>query len=204
MKSLSAIVLLAMLAHSWSSAVWAQTPPGGQNRQREMKKQFTQGSEKASAPTAQHKVLAAFVGDFDQFTEVHLGPREPMKAKGIGTGRWILGGRFVEVRSESAPDEDLKGERLLIYGYDPAAKKYTLYNFESGSLGVTTATGEYNAASKTFTFDGQRDEPGASKIPFRWVLKVLENGELEQKILVNTPQRGIVEVVSVKHVPKAK
>jgi hypothetical protein len=186
------------------ASLFAQTPPAPGTSQTDMKRTMTAIIEKVSAPTENHKALAAFVGEFDQQSAVRMRFGETMKAHAVGTGRWIMGGRFVEVRSTSAPDEELKGERLLIYGYDPAARKYTLCNFESGSLTATTATGDYDAASKTFTFEGERDEPRAGKLAFRWVLKVRDGGVIDQQILVKAGDKGFTEKVSVTHTPKAK
>src|SRR5262245_35148640 len=87
-----------------------------------------------AAPASEaHKALAAFVGQFDQHTEVRMGPGEPQKFHSTATGAWILGGQFVQVVSKSAPDEKQPGERVLIYGYDPQTKKYTLANYETGA-----------------------------------------------------------------------
>jgi hypothetical protein len=192
------------LACVFSATVYAQAPAAAKQSQSEMKRQFTERSERASAPTEPHKALAAFVGDFDLLTEVRIGPGEPMKARSTAKGRSTMGGRFVEVRSESTPEEELKGERLLIYGYDPGARKYTLANFDSGSLTATMAVGDYDAATKTFTFDGERGVPGGGKVPFRWVLKLEAGGAIDQKILVKAGEQGFTEVVAVKHTPKAK
>src|SRR4051794_21781634 len=91
--------------------------------QDQMKRRFLEMVQRTSAPTEQHRALAALVGDFDEATEVPLGPGEPMRARGVSHGRWVMGGRFVEVDGAAAPDEPLKGERMVVYGYDPAAKK---------------------------------------------------------------------------------
>jgi hypothetical protein len=197
-------VIATLLAGALAAAGSSQPPPAGGTSQSELKRNFAAMVEKASTPTEHHKALAALVGEFDQASAVRLASGATMTANAVGTGRWIMGGRYVEVRSASAPGEELKGERLLIYGYDPAARKYTLCNFDSGSLTATMATGDYDAAAKTFTFDGERGQPGAGKMSFRWVLKVQDGGVIDQQILVRAGERGFAEVVSVKHTPKAK
>jgi hypothetical protein len=167
------------------------------------KKQYAAAVEKSSAPTEQHKALAPLVGSFDIATEARMGPGEPMRMHGVGTGAWTMGGRFVRMDSAAAPDEEVKGERMNVFGYDPAAKKYTLWGIESGSLTAYSATGDYDAASKTLTFDGERDGPGGGKMPFRWTLKALDGGGLAQSILMKPPGApDLVEVVSVKYTPR--
>jgi Protein of unknown function (DUF1579) len=152
----------------------------------EAKRKFAETIEKASAPTEAHKVLGALVGDFDQRILVSMGRGEPMKSHSVGKGQWIMGGRFVQFNSTSAPDEEVKGDRLVIFGYDPNVRKYTLWNIESMSLTATAASGDYDQASKTFTFDGEREEHSA-KTPFRWTMKVQPDGSIAQEILMKFP-----------------
>src|SRR5262245_60524149 len=129
------VLLLATIAS-------AQTQPSS------MKKRFAEAAQAQSAPTAEHKALAPLVGDFDQQTEVRIGGGEPMKAHSIAHGQWIMDGRFVRMDSASAPDEELKGERMLVYGFDPSSKKYTLWGIETTSLSAFTAEGSYDPTTK--------------------------------------------------------
>ncbi len=155
------------------------------------------------AATDQHKALAALVGEFDQESLIKMGPGEPVKARSTSRGRWILGGRFVEVDGVSNPGEKLQGERKLIYGYDPAAKLYTLYNIDTSDPVATTAKGTYDDRTKIFSFDGERSM-GSAKMPFRWTLRVLEGGVIEQKIQVKANEGKLVEAVTVVHTPKRR
>jgi hypothetical protein len=175
-----------------------QAASGG--AQTDAKRQFAAMMEKLSAPTESHKLLEPLVGKFDQVTEVKVGPGDPMRTKSVGTGSWVMNGRFVRVDSVSAPDEELKGERMNVYGYDPAAKKFTLWGIESFGLTAYSATGEYDAATKTFTFDGERDAPGGGKSPFRWTMKIGDGGTIAQTISVKAPGGdAMVPMVTVTH-----
>jgi hypothetical protein len=161
-------------------------------------------SEIVPAVTEYHKALAAFIGEFDVLTEVPLPSGEVRRAAAISTGRWIIGGRYVEVHSTYAPEEVFIGERLQIYGYDPDAKIFTVYNFDSASYAATKATGEYDWDTKTFTFDGEQVWPGEERPKFRSVCKVSDSGAIDQRILVKLEGEGFKEVISVTHTPKAK
>ncbi len=173
--------------------------------QTEMKKHYADLAEKASAPTDEHKRLAALVGDFDQSVEVRMGPGEPLKSHVLATGEWLMGGRFVQIAARSAPDEELKGERLTIYGYDARAAKYTMWTIETGATFAVSATGDYDAATKTFTFNGERYAQGTDKVPFRWTLRLQDGGAVTQEILVKGPQGAdFVPVVTVKNTPRSK
>jgi hypothetical protein len=169
--------------------------------QREMKRGFAAASVKAGASVEQHKVLAAFVGEFDQRSEIRMGPGEPLKIHAIARGRLIMGGRFAQIDITAAPDEEMKGERMLIYGYDPTARIYTLYNLDTDTDVATTATGTYDAASKKFTFDGER----SGKTPFRWTLQLLADHAIEQKIAIKLGQTGkFREDVTIRYTLRKK
>src|SRR4051794_41272737 len=77
-------------------AARAQTrPAAGRMSQNDMKQRFAAAIEKSSAPTEAHQALAPLVGEFDETVDVHLGPGEPMRVRGVSSGKWIMGGRFV-------------------------------------------------------------------------------------------------------------
>jgi hypothetical protein len=196
------IPLLAFLAAAQGGA---SKPPAPPPVPADVKKQFVAMMDKASAPTEKHKLLAALVGDFEQATEVRMGPGEPMRTHSFSTASWVMGGRFVRVESASAPDEEAKGERMNVYGYDPAAKKFTLWGIESFNLTAYSATGDYDEAKKEFVFDGERDAPTGGKSPFRWTLRLGEGGTILQTISMKTPNsKELVPVVTVKHTPRKK
>jgi hypothetical protein len=187
--------------------VWtavAQQTPTTQPSPAEMKKQFAVAAEKESAPTEKHKLLGALVGQFDQLVEVSLAPK-PMKYHCLAKSDWIMGRRYVKVESASAPDEEVKGDRLTIYGYDTGKGKFTLWGIDSMSTFAVSAQGDYDPATKTFTFAGEREQPGMSKIPFRWIVRLQGEGRLVQEIQLKPPGMDeFITTVSVKYTPKSK
>lgn len=186
----SMIVLISLAAFAQQQ----QSPPAAKPTEADAKKQFAAMVEKNSAPTEAHKALAAFVGEFDERSEVLMGPT-PIHAHGSSKGQWIMDGRFVRVEGKSAPDEELKGERLIVYGYDPGLKKYTVWQVETGSLVAITGTGDYDAATKTFTFEGELP----NKMPFHWIFKVEEGGSMAVTVELKRPgQTDFAPEVRVK------
>ena len=170
--------------------------------QSEMKRQYAQMDE---PPTEAHKRLAVLVGEFDQHAEVRRGPGEPLRTHVLATGEWILGERFVRISARTAPDEELKGERLTVYGYDARAGKYTMWTIDSSNTFAVSASGDYDAATRTFTLEGERYAQGTSKIPFRWVVRLEDGGAFTQEILIKPPQgQEFVFVVAVKNTPRQK
>jgi hypothetical protein len=196
------VTALAILAAAQSGSPKTQAPS---NAASDAKRQFMAMMDKASAPTEKHKLLGALVGDFEQATEVRMGPGEPMRTHSFSTAAWVMGKRFVRVDSASAPDEEAKGERMNVYGYDPAAKKFTLWGIESFNLASYSATGEYDEAKKEFVFDGEREDPTGAKSPFRWTMQLGEGGSILQTISMKmSASEGLVPVVTVKHTPRKK
>ncbi|HEY7090234.1 MAG TPA: DUF1579 family protein [Tepidisphaeraceae bacterium] len=194
-------LLLVVSALLLTFTSFANAQPATQPSAADAKRRFLDAAQKASAPTEQHKLLNTFVGEFDQMTEVRLGRSDPMKFHSTAKGKAIMDGRFVQFESNAAPEEPAPSERIVMYGYDPAAGKFTLWNIESMSLTAATATGEYDAATKTFTFNGERDAPGMpGRQPFRWVIQVKPDASLSQDILIKPPgSEQFVPVVHVEH-----
>jgi hypothetical protein len=103
-----------------------------------------QAQAPAPKPGPEHKKLEIFVGDWTYEGEYHATPYGPAgKCSGKQTVRPILGGFFIEVRSE---EKGAAGniQYYEIDGYDPVAKKYTWSGFDN--------TGSSYAV--TYTFDG--------------------------------------------------
>ncbi len=191
---------IALLALAPTAVSLSEASSAAQADPKQMKQQFAAMMEKLSAPTDAHKLLEPLVGTFDQLTEVKMGPGDPMKSKSVETGSWVMGKRFVRVDSASSPDEELKGERMNVFGYDPAAKKYTLWGIESFGLTAYSGSGDYDAATKTFTFDGERDAPGGGRSPFRWTMKLGDGGSITQTISVKmTGSDAMAPIVTVTH-----
>jgi hypothetical protein len=181
----AALPVLALLTASVYAA-FSQSKDDAK-AQSQMKKQFTARMEQVGPVTEQQKLLLAFAGKFDLRTEVQMGPGQVMKAHGLAEGKAILGGRFVKFESTAAPDEELKGERINVYGYDTAAGKFTLWGVESMNNYSYSALGDYDSTTRTFKFEGEQHQADGSAIPFRWLLQVQESGALTQKISMKFP-----------------
>ncbi len=180
-----------------------QPAPSAQPTPSDIKKQMNAMNENSRMPVEQHEALNLLAGEFDAHTEMHLGNGEAITVNATTNSHWVVGGRFLEMESVSAPGEDLKGERIVMYGYDPTAKNYTMWQVETSNPTAATATGDYDASTKTFTFTGKRAVAGMGALPFKWVLKSLDKGAVEQTIQVQMPGAAdYQEVVKVTYTPK--
>ena len=106
----------------------------------------------APKPGPEHKWLARWAGDWTSEGVVHATPFGPEgKTTGKGSARPILGGFFVEWRTEEkGPGGTVEG--IEIDGYDPVTKKFTWNSFASdGSVQRITYTIEGNTVSYSGT-----------------------------------------------------
>jgi hypothetical protein len=115
--------------------------------------------EEAGKPGAAHKVLDAHVGKWDYTIKFSMTPGAPMtETKGTTESAWILDGRFVQ--------EKVKGEfmgqpfhGISTVGYDNVKKKYVWTWTDNMSTGFAIAEGDYDAATKTFTYTTKCSDP---------------------------------------------
>jgi len=110
-----------------------------------------QAQAPAPKPGPEHKKLEIWVGDWTAEGENKATPLGPAgKLSGKSSVRKVLGGFFVEFRSEfSGPSGT--GQIYEIDGYDSSNKRYTWNNFSSdGSVHVVT----YTIEADTVTYSG--------------------------------------------------
>jgi hypothetical protein len=148
-------------------------PEGMPDFSKMSKKEMGAMMEKASAPAAEHALLEVLVGESDTETRMSMMPGvPPLVMKGTGKGEWILSKRFVQVRHEAAPDEELKSEAMSVFGYDTRKKKFFWWGIDTLGTYSVFAEGDYDKETKTFTLLGENLEPGMGMVPFKTVIKV--------------------------------
>lgn len=184
------VVLAALCASMLGvGALFAAQPAAGDGMESAIKKQIMAMSRGA---TAEHKMLDVLVGKFDEVTTIYAGPA-PVTVRSASEAKWIMDGRYVQLDSKSAEGEELKGTRMIVYGYDPLAAKYTMFSIDTMGVTAAAATGTYDAASKTFTFEGTREMPGMGPVPYHMTLKVDEAGTITQSITMQLPEQTEVK-----------
>ncbi len=116
--------------------------------------------EKAASPGAPHRLLAEhFLGQWEARQTLWMpGNPQPMQATGQATTTAELGGRQLRMRYTGtmmgAPFEGWS-----LNGYDNVSGKYTGLWVDNMSTGTYTTTGDYDAASRTYTYTGQWPDP---------------------------------------------
>lgn len=116
------------------------------------------------------RVLDAFVGTWN--TDVHhkaaaWNPKE-FKSSGTATYEWTLDGRFLQSRGLANPG---KVEDLQIIGYDPEAKEYLMWYFNSQGAANGPVPGTWDPATRTLTWKGELGDGIVSQNPVRFVDK---------------------------------
>ena len=165
---LLAIALPALAAEPKSSA------PLAMNAEQQ---KMMEAWQKASTPGEAHKRLAEqFEGTWDTKQSMWMDPSAPPS---IDTGRSVntavFGGRQLRM--------DFKGawmgqafDGLGFSGYDNVKGKYISSWMDSMSTGLFVAEGDYDPASKTYTYQGQMPDPmkPGSSVPIRNVVRVVD------------------------------
>jgi len=124
----------------------------------------------------EHKQLDYFVGDWSATTTMWMDPKAPpQKTEGKAHSESLYGGRYVKMHYDGTfQGEAMAGEGL--FGFDNLKGKFFNTWIDSGSTGAWLAWGTYDAASKSYTFHGEMDDPmkAGAKIPVREVVKVTD------------------------------
>lgn len=133
--------------------------------------------QKAATPGAQHKQLAdQFVGTWDTKMTAWMDPSAPpVTSTGKSVNTAVLGGRQVRM--------DFNGqfmgqpfEGVGYSGYDNVRGKYTGTWIDNMSTGLMMSSGDYDAATRTYTFRADMPDmmkPGAT-IPIRETLRIID------------------------------
>lgn len=133
----------------------------------------------AATPGAPHKLLDAFVGEWNVASKWWMDPQSPpMESKGTSSKKWILDGRFLQ--------EDFNGEMMGqpfkgtgLTGYDNMKRQYNSSWVDSSTTSMLVSLGAASADGKTFTFDSKMDDcmTGEKDKPVRFVLKVMSKDQ---------------------------
>lgn len=136
-----------------------------------------QAWEAAAKPGEQHKQLAAMVGKWTTKQTMWMDPTAPpLTETGTATNTLVLGGRHIRQDFRSKwMDQPFEGVGFI--GYDNVIGKYYSTWMDSGSTGIFVSHGDYDPATKTYTYLGEMADPASKgvKIPVRQVVRVVDN-----------------------------
>jgi hypothetical protein len=160
---------------------------------------------KLPQPGPEHKLLAQLEGTWNAKVKSWLGPGEPKESSGVMMRKMIMDGRYLF--------EEFKGEFLGkkfigsgVTGYDVNKKKFVMAWIDNFGTGISTSTGTYDKEAKTFTYQGEEDNPAmGGKMKTRDVLKLVSADE-ELFEMYRTPAKEGKElkVMEITYTRKAK
>lgn len=183
---LSGALAAAAVAAVFTSLAWSQDPPkepAQDPAQDEMMKKW----KAHMTPSEGHTRLAPFVGKFETTTKIWMMPGgEPMVSKGEAVHTWILGGRFVEMKTTgSMMGEDVQGQGLL--GYDNWNKHYVGTWTDTMTTSILTMQGTWDknpAAKPALHLYGTLDEylDGTNDKNVRYTWRILDADTIQFEV----------------------
>lgn len=169
-RPLAVLFAAALLITGVSAALRASGPDENPETAKVVKKKMAAMMASRGQPTEAHAKLEPMIGTFDVEYSFSFGPgMPPITSKGRQTARWILGKRFIEVTSQSTPDEEFKMEAMAIIGFDTRSQKYFWFGVDSSDTYSVFAEGTLDDTGKVLTLLGTNDEPGLGKVPFKFI-----------------------------------
>lgn len=112
----------------------------------------------AMAPGPEHDRLAGWAGDWNLEVRMWMSPgADPVTTTGTAQNRMILGGRFLESRSQAGTG-DMGIESLVLLGFDRRHGQYTLVGFDTWGTYYVTAAGRPDGDGRV-VMDGVNDDP---------------------------------------------
>lgn len=126
----------------------------------------------------EHKQLDYFVGDWSATTTMWMDPKAPPeKTEGKSHTESLYGGRYIQMHYQGGfQGQPFTGEGF--FGFDNVKGKFFNTWIDSMSTGFWLAWGAYDAASKTYTFHGQMDDPmkPGTKFAVRQLFHIVDPG----------------------------
>ena len=128
----------------------------------------------AATPGPQHAEIAKLDGTFDAQSTMWWDPKAPPQTStGKLVNEMIMGGRY----QQSTYHGEWNGEKFEgrgITGYDNTRKKYFATWHDSMATAFYLSWGDYDAASKTYTYHGEFPDPaaGGAIVKVRQTVKV--------------------------------
>jgi len=112
---------------------------------------FAVNSPAADEKSDELKVLDRYIGNWDG--QITMTTPEQKTATETSTNTWEIGGKYLQVKTASKLDDS---QTMHLITYDAQKQTYRYYWFNSAGL-TFNATGSWDQAAKTFTWEGQME-----------------------------------------------
>ncbi len=175
-------IALAAIAVAFTTSAWSQDPPS-EGPEAEMMRKWREHM----TPSEAHKRLAPFVGTFETTTKIWMAPgSEAMESKGEAVHTWILGERFVEMKTNGEMmGAKVQGQGLL--GFDNWNKHYVGTWTDTTTTSLLTMQGTWDKnpkATPSLHLYGTIDEflDGTNDKNVRYTWRVVDPNTLQFEI----------------------
>lgn len=130
-----------------------------------------------------HKLLAEMAGRWNYTVKMWMAPSAPpMESTGVGVRKPIMNGRYFQVDytgkikmpGDDGKVKDVEFLGTSLEGYDNAKKKFVASWADSMGTGILISEGDYDPATKTFTYRGEMEMVPGTKTKYREVVKVVD------------------------------
>jgi hypothetical protein len=159
--------------------------PTGQPDMAEMMKQMME----LSKLNENHKLLASFDGTWNYTVKMWMDgdtSKKPEESKGTMTRKSVMDGRYVTedvIGKMTMPNEKGKPQEMTfkghsMEGYDNVKKKFFSTWVDSMGTGIMMAEGDYDPATKTFTYTGEMEPMPGMKQKIREVIKATDKDHM--------------------------
>jgi hypothetical protein len=163
----------------------AGAPGGGQPNPQEMMKQMME----LAKLNENHKLLSSLDGNWNYTIKFWMNPdpnAKPEESKGTAVRKSIMDGRYsvMDVTGKmEMPGPDGKKKEVTfkghgIEGYDNVKKKFVGSWVDNMGTGIMFSEGDYDPATKTFTYTSEYEGVPGMKQQIREVLKVTDNNHM--------------------------
>lgn len=125
----------------------------------------------AAKPVPEHARLDDLTGKWKIVMKLWFDPgAAPVVYSGSGTGKMILGGRFLELRTNTS-GQGIDTESLTILGFDRRTSDYTMVGYDTLGTYYIAAAGKYDNARKMLVMNGSYLQPPANaEVKYRFEL----------------------------------
>jgi hypothetical protein len=159
-------------------------PPSGQPTAEDMQKMMTQMME-LSKLNENHKLLADLVGTWGYTVKMWMNPDPNAKSeesKGTAVRKSMMDGRFfvvdvtgkMEMPGPDGKKKEMTFKGMGIDGYDNVKKKFVGTWMDNMGTGVMMSEGDYDPATKTFTYASEYEAIPGMKTKIREVVKIVD------------------------------
>jgi Protein of unknown function (DUF1579) len=167
----------------------ATAPAPGQPSAADMEKMMQQMME-LSKPNENHKLLASLDGTWDCNVKMWMDgdtSKKPEVSKSTAVRKSIMDGRYVvmDVTGKmEMPGPDGKKKEITFKGqgtegYDNVKKKFVGTWMDNMGTGIMMSEGDYDPASKTFTYTGEMEMMPGMKQKIREVVKLTDKDHMD-------------------------